>query len=371
MPNTPFPTADDVCDPPLSVVERIEALLEIVSQVSSLSDIEAPTTPQFEAFQWLSTVDDVCPEDRLDVVQRYILAVLYFSTDGENWENCRADGTGPCPAAANRYLSSSNVCQWFETECDVNGEIESIGLDDNSLSGVLPSELVSLQRLRVLQFDLNGGIGGMIPDAYGDLSNLRILDLEFNALTGAIPENLYMATSLVELSLNSNFLVGDISPSVGDLQMLDVLQLDNNMIQGEIPPEIGELESLSFLTVNTNEITGVIPQTLANNTRLRTIAAQQNELRGPIPSFLGDLELLETINLFDNFLTGMVPSQLGRLTNLENLFLHFNFLTGTMPDEICALRRAGTLVQLTADCLNATSAFYVECVQGECCTACF
>jgi hypothetical protein len=83
-----------------SRASRIQSKLATVSSLSSLRD---RSTPQYGAFSWLVDEDNrqVQAEDK-SLVQRYVLAVLWFATDGINWKDSTSMG----------WLSSSHECDW-------------------------------------------------------------------------------------------------------------------------------------------------------------------------------------------------------------------------------------------------------------------
>lgn len=88
--------------------------------------IENTGTPQNQAFAWLVERDEagLCPDDSFLIINRYILALLYFGTDGNFWSECNASPgivVNPCPST--RFLSSSNECQWFGVTCDDGGNV--------------------------------------------------------------------------------------------------------------------------------------------------------------------------------------------------------------------------------------------------------
>ena len=90
----------------------------MVLEISNITSL-TPGTPQDDAFQWLANEDGarVCPEDDRDVTQRYVMAVLYFSTEGDSWTNCSATQTSDCVSDSTRFLNSQNVCFWFGVTC--------------------------------------------------------------------------------------------------------------------------------------------------------------------------------------------------------------------------------------------------------------
>lgn len=76
---------------------------------------------------------------------------------------------------------------------------------------------------------------GMIPDTFGHLSSLYVLNLSHNALEGPIPK------------------------SIGKLQMLESLDLSRNHLSGEIPSELSSLTFLAALNLSFNNLFGSIP----------------------------------------------------------------------------------------------------------------
>ena len=68
--------------------------------------------------------------------------------------------------------------------------------------------------------------------------------MDFNALSGSIPSELYNLVELRELDLNDNFLGGVLEDGIGGLVNLMYLQLDQNEFTGTLPREVGELKEL-------------------------------------------------------------------------------------------------------------------------------
>lgn len=81
------PPSDVVCNG-ITQLERAQQLTDIA--VGASGRIE-PGSPQDIALEWLIQTDPffVCP-DNPKALQRYILAVFYYSTEGDDWEECSA-----------------------------------------------------------------------------------------------------------------------------------------------------------------------------------------------------------------------------------------------------------------------------------------
>jgi Leucine-rich repeat (LRR) protein len=112
------------------------------------------------------------------------------------------------------------------------------------LTGSIPSEVVALQKLEELDFHLNENVQGAIPTVLGSLPALQILDLNFTKLTGSLPQQLCSNQRLREIDVTSNLHVGPIPSCLGNLESLEILQLDSNSITGTIPSSLGLIDSL-------------------------------------------------------------------------------------------------------------------------------
>jgi hypothetical protein len=114
--------------------EEREALIEIIlATVSDEADLTTPGTPQQKASEWLIDLDPAytCPGDD-GLVQRYTMAVFYYSTEGDDWDRCSAPSNFTDPAivaAANENCGllgdawlTGDECTWGGVSCE-NGEI--------------------------------------------------------------------------------------------------------------------------------------------------------------------------------------------------------------------------------------------------------
>jgi hypothetical protein len=88
------------------------------------------STPRYEALKWLMVTDgkEICADDE-NLIQRFVLALLYYSTAGDtSWNKCSQNPTkAPCPAGQERFLSSADECSWDGITC-VDGKVTNINL---------------------------------------------------------------------------------------------------------------------------------------------------------------------------------------------------------------------------------------------------
>lgn len=381
------PTVPDCCGLPPG--QRAKELLALYSDVSDPNDIVKPGTPQFKAFNWILTEDAycVCPDTKgCEVIQRYVMAVYYYSTVGEGWTNCGADSTicnataseersGCFPGHTSRWLADVQSCDWCGNDCDdpnYPGCITQINLDNITQSGTIPFELQNITYLYYISNE-DGTISSTIPPELGNLKNLSFFDLNFQDIEGSIPDSFYKRDSLALIDLNDNKMTGSISSHICNLPDLFFLQLGNdkdgtNDFSGTLPNCIGSLSKLQVLDVSKVGLVGTLPS--FTQPTLQFLDVSQNELTGNLNGTnWGALTGLQTLVLGENKFTGTIPSRIGGASELRLADFTDTDLTGTMPSEICALRTpptgTGNLEFLQADC--AGSPPQVAC---SCCTFC-
>ncbi len=244
---------------------------------------------------------------------RLALTALYRAMDGDNWTN--NDG----------WLSDALPGTWHGVSADKQGLITGLYLNDNNLSGELPAELETL-------------------------SDLRVLDLSGNQLTGSIPSEWADGLDvLLRLNLSDNELSGAIPAGLGN-HHLDTLNISYNQLDGEIPPELGNLVNLKELNLSHNELSGAISYQLSSFADLAGCETLgEARLTQPIVDYLkdmgyaGTLARLETLDLSDNKLSGAIPAMLCSLADLRVLNLSDNRLSGTIPAELGKLTEMRTL----------------------------
>ena len=180
---------------------------------------------------------------------RTTLVALYEATNGANWRS------------NDDWLSDRPIGEWYGVTTDRSGRVTKLSLDFNQLSGEIPEELGSLVNLQEMLLSENR-LSGEIPAELGNLTNLEWLGLGRNRLSGEIPGELGSLANLQYLFLSENQLSGEIPAELGNLSNLVALYLSANQLSGEIPGELGSLTNLQELYLSGNRLTRCLPEGL-------------------------------------------------------------------------------------------------------------
>jgi internalin A len=191
---------------------------------------------------------------------------------------------------------------------------------------IIPDALGELVQLRTLNLSQNQLT--TIPGSLTRLVQLRSLSLMSNRIT-AIPEHIAQLARLENLALGDNQITV-IPDSVGQLTQLDALLLSYNQVTA-IPDSIAHLAQLQFLYISDNQIT-TIPESVADLAQLRTLYLSGNQITA-IPDSIARLVQLRTLGLANNQVTTL-PDSLAALKNLTQLFLHGNPNLGIPPEVL-------------------------------------
>ncbi|CAJ1973419.1 unnamed protein product [Sphenostylis stenocarpa] len=148
-------------------------------------------------------------------------------------------------------------CAWQGVQC--NGpKVERLIIEGLDLGGVwAPNTLTRLDQLRVLSLQ-NNSLTGAVPDLTG-LFNLKSIFIDNNHFTGSLPPSLFSLHRLRNLDFSHNNLSGLISAAFTSLDRLHSLRLSYNGFIGSIPPF--NQSSLRIFEVSGNNLSGAIPVT--------------------------------------------------------------------------------------------------------------
>ncbi|GLJ25352.1 hypothetical protein SUGI_0485480 [Cryptomeria japonica] len=139
--------------------------------------------------------------------------------------------------------------------------LQNLGVLDiscNRLSGNFDGFLLSNPKLQQLNLSNNSFTAISVQNLSAVESQLVAVDIGFNKISGVLPSNIVTLQSLASLSLRYNRFYGPIPADYGAKAAADVhplvrLYLDGNYLSGEIPPQ--------FLNISSENISG----SFANN----------------------------------------------------------------------------------------------------------
>ncbi|KAF8098863.1 hypothetical protein N665_0257s0073 [Sinapis alba] len=202
-----------------------------------------------------------------------------------------------------------------------------LNLSNNQLQAI-PDSIAGLHGL--VELDVSGNLLETLPDSVGLLSKLKILNVSTNKLT-ALPDSICRCGSLVVLDVSFNRLTY-LPTNIGfELVNLEKLMIQYNKIRS-FPSSIGEMRSLTYLDAHFNELHG-LPDSfvLLTNLEYLNLSSNFSDLRD-LPSSFGDLISLQKLDLSNNQIHSL-PDTFGTLESLVELNVDQNPLV-VPPKEV-------------------------------------
>ncbi|TKW36364.1 hypothetical protein SEVIR_2G435700v4 [Setaria viridis] len=190
-------------------------------------------------------------------------------------------------------------------------------------------------RLRAIDIGYNH-FASDLPSFMSNLSTeLQMLHLGHNEISGKIPIDTGNLIGLLQLWLSNNKFTGNLPDSIGRMKMLLDLRFENNLLSGILPSSLGNLTQLGLIYAHNNSFHGPLPSSLGNLQQLTEATFSNNELSGPLPKEIFNLSSLSyALVLSSNNFVGSLPSEVGGLTKLVFLYISGNNLSGSLPDEL-------------------------------------
>jgi Leucine-rich repeat (LRR) protein len=308
------------------------------------------------------------------LLERYVLLVLYYSTDGLNWHL----PSWTLQGNACNWNNDPNWTQGFNSNalgvyCYLPGD--PIGPEDSiqflyfvqvGLSGTIPWEMSLLTNLEQLEFD-NNLLRGTIPTQLSALTRLKSLWMASNFLTGPLP--LDLPATVQSLDFRGNALTGTLPHQWGTtLPQLYWFSASKNQLTGTLPESWQALTDLEVMDLESNHLTGRIPTQYGKAwPQARSIFWESNDLTGTLPSELGGWTKLNNFWIGSNYLTGSIPTQLAQWTLLDTFSFSHNQFTGSVNHLFC-INNETSWAFLQGDCLpNSKGQVEITC---SCCTSC-
>ncbi|XP_043693343.1 polygalacturonase inhibitor 1-like [Telopea speciosissima] len=244
------------------------------------------------------------------------------------------------------WIPNTDCCNWSFVKCTSNTNLNTeLSIFEANISGQIPAEVGDLTYLNYLAFqqitNLTGTItklkflgtllrccnnlSGPIPSFLGQLTNLVYLELNFNQLSGSIPESL--GKSISWLILSDNQLSGKIPKSFGDAHF-DYINLLRNKLEGDASMLF--ISHNSFLSWDLPSLHAIpcnpiLP--LANGSTWN-IEVASNTLAFNL-SKVGFAKNLWRLDISHNKIFGSIPETI--TGSIEHLNVSYNQLCGKIP----------------------------------------
>jgi len=354
-----------------------------------------------EQMQQTNELKELLNETREEkVIQRFILTTLFYSTEGWGWNVCgnglegrnvnmieettclvvethTQTNTNTPPSAVtiertendqetnqrkqrveNRWRTIVDECDWYGVQCDEQGMVTFLKLNENGLRGYLPAEITYLPNLQQLYLSSNS-IRGTIPTSIGNLQKLRSLHISENLFEGTIPRQIGFCTQVRFLDLSDNNLEGTLPKELFwksmELTILDASR--NRRLGGTIPSSLSSLSTEIATTSSTKMLPAAALHRESRNPNKDTqknagVGGEDDEEfpmvvqpQEPPNNYNGyqqrnqyqsNPDKLLELHLSGCDFSGTIPSDImGRkLTNLVKLDLSNNRLEGTIPSNL-------------------------------------
>ena len=275
-------------------------------------------------------------------IQLDSLQDIYTSTNGRYWVYGESEST----------LTSVpwNFSQPFPDPCNQNWAgitcsgcyVNTLNLVNMNLSGTIPQSIGGFgSSLISLTISQNPLLHGTIPPTFYNFTNLVVLNLQANSLTGSFPSSISQKgmKSLQSIYLRSNMLTGSL-PSTGwtSLPQLQNLYLAYNHFDGSIPIDWFHLKHIRVIDGSDNYFSGTITSNISTTCSLVELNLAYNMLYGSLTSNIVNLHNLEHLILYRNLLSGTLSSNLDKLTQLKYLMIDTNIFVGTIPTSLLNLQ---------------------------------
>jgi len=219
--------------------------------------------------------------------------------------------------ASDNWDEGEDFCTWYGIDCDENGSVSAIQLGANGMKGELPTSIWSLPNLvhlkiygNELKIDFEGiefarnlktmGLDDTGLDNVDGISKARsltTLNIAYNNLKGALPEELSRLVNLESLDVSHNKLSGELPSWIKNLVKLTSFAASYNAFAGQMP-DFKSLNRMSYIDLSHNSLEGDLPPTLLSSgsapQRKIVVNVSYNQIGGVIP---GTLVWMENLSL--------------------------------------------------------------------------
>ncbi|KAI7726693.1 hypothetical protein M8C21_010969, partial [Ambrosia artemisiifolia] len=170
-------------------------------------------------------------------------------------------------------------------------------LGDNQLSGSIPLRLFNSNMKLIHLLLENNRLTGTIPSTLGLVTSLEVVRLDRNLLRGSVPSNINNLTNTTYLFLSNNQLTGPM-PDLTGMNVLKFVDLSNNTFDpSDVPSWLSTLQALTTIKMHNTNLGGELPATLFNIPQLQNVDLSNNQITGTLNIGSNPSTQLELVDL--------------------------------------------------------------------------
>lgn len=307
-----------------------------------------------------SAIPSASPTGYTDV-QRTALLEFFDSTNGRGWlilyewniftDICGFSGI-TCRNGTSDIieidLQSSNVIGPISSYLGNITTLEKLDLEFNNITGSVPEELCDLS-------DNYGTIITVDESVHCDCCSFGQRDI-LTDFYGAARGNMWKNStkwltpapvcewfgikcdsdgSISRIELNNNSLSGgNALDTLTHLDTVRLIDLENNALKGTIPTDILSMKDLQVLDIRSNSMSFTIPTEVGLLKDMSVLLLDRNRFSQTVPSELGLLTSLRKFDVENNKMRGSIPSEFGNCLELEHFNAGRNSMTSSIPSEL-------------------------------------
>ena len=168
--------------------------------------------------------------------------------------------------------------------------LRELTLTGLKLEGILPSEWAGMINMTQLILADNPQLHGHLPESWGAMQQLKLLDLSLNyasglrsGVSGALPHSWSSMAKLETLNLWRTSIVGHLPVSWASMKHLQVLALSDTGVSGTLPSAWSKMPKLATLHVANTLIGGALPSSWAKLRKLAFLDLRGTSVVQPVP----------------------------------------------------------------------------------------
>ncbi|XP_056689995.1 leucine-rich repeat receptor protein kinase HPCA1-like, partial [Spinacia oleracea] len=182
--------------------------------------------------------------------------------------------------AENKLTGSLPVSNGTRPGLDMLHNCKHFHFGRNQLSGAIPPQLLHANMTLIHMLLDNNKLTGSIPSTIGLVNKMEVIRLDWNSFSGFVPSNITNLTRVTNLLLSNNQLTGPM-PDLTEMSGLNYLDMSNNSFEtSDVPSWFTTLSSLTTLIMEATQIQGDVPDTLFSLPQLQKVVLKKNRLSG-------------------------------------------------------------------------------------------